>query len=99
MPPHLGVKQGDEHTKGQLPPSLDLRAMADAAAAPVAEVLAVIGQQAIVVLADARASASHDLFGRIRWPVVIDDLYGVANGKSRQRYLLDGAALPKPGKT
>jgi hypothetical protein len=53
------VKQGEEYTEGQLAPTLDLRTAADAAEAPVAEVLAVIGQQAIVVLADARANASH----------------------------------------
>jgi hypothetical protein len=46
--------------------ALDLRTVTDAAEAPVAEVLAVIGQQAIVILADARAGASYNLFGRIR---------------------------------
>jgi hypothetical protein len=35
------MKQGEEYTEGQLPPTLDLRTAADAAEAPVAEVLAV----------------------------------------------------------
>ena len=62
----LRVKHGEEYAKGEPQSSFDLCAVADAAEAPVAEVLAVIGQQAIVVLTDTRARAQYDLFGRIR---------------------------------
>jgi hypothetical protein len=65
-PPHpLRVKQGAEYSEWQPQRSFHLSAMADAAETPVAEVLAVISQQAIIILAEARTRASDNLFGRI----------------------------------
>ena len=76
---------------------LELSAPVDAADAPVAEVLAVIGQQAIVVLAETRAGAPNDLCGRKDGDGVFDPAYLVAAGESGQGHLLDRAALPAPG--
>jgi hypothetical protein len=59
------VKQGIEYSEWQLQRSLHLSAMAHAVETPVAEMLAVIGQQAIIVLTEARAGASDYFFGRI----------------------------------
>src|ERR1019366_2072365 len=78
-------------------PPFDLRAATDTAEAPIAEVLAVIGQQAIIVLAEARSSASDNFLGGIRRPRVIHDPHIVAIGKSRQGYFLDRPALPESG--
>jgi hypothetical protein len=96
IPPHgLRVKQGTEYSERQPQRSLHLSAVADAGETPVAEVLAVIGEHAIIILAEARAGASDNLFGRKGRPVVIDDLHRAADGKSRQGHLLDRAALPE----
>ena len=66
-PPYrLGMEQCIEYSEGQLQRLLHLGAVAHAAETPVAEMLAVIGQQAIVTLAEARSGTSDDLFGRIR---------------------------------
>ena len=60
-PPHrLRVKQSAEYSERQLQRSLHLSAVAHAAETPVAEVLAVIGQKAIIILAEARAGASNN---------------------------------------
>ena len=90
----LGVKQRAEHSEWQPERACHLSAQANAAETPGAKVLAVIGQQAIVILAEARASTPHNLFGRIRRIEVIDDPHLMTIGKSKQRYLLDGSALP-----
>jgi hypothetical protein len=39
--------------------------MADAADTPVAEVLTIVGEKPIIVLAESRKSAPDNLFGRI----------------------------------
>jgi hypothetical protein len=63
-PPHwLGVKQSIEDSEWQLQRLLHLSAVAHAAETPVAEVLAVIGQQAIIILAEARPGTSDYLRG------------------------------------
>src|ERR1700685_2514949 len=99
-PPRLRMKQSIEDSERQLQRLLDLRAVANAAETPVAEVLAGIGQQAIIVLPEARPGASDDPFGRIRRLGVFDDADWATNGKSRQGHLLDRTALPKsPGET
>lgn len=98
-PPYrLGMEQCIEYSEGQLQRLLHLGAVAHAAETPVAEMLAVIGQQAIVTLAEARPGTSDDLFGRIRRLRVFGDAYWATDGKSRQTHLLDWPALPKtPG--
>jgi hypothetical protein len=90
----LRVKQSAEHSEWQPERVCHLSAQANAAETPVAKVLAVIGQQAIVILAEARASTPYNFFGRIRRIEVIDDPHLVTIRKSKQRYLLDGSALP-----
>jgi hypothetical protein len=66
-PPHrLRVKQGAEYSERQLQRSLYLSAVAHTEVTPVAKVLAVIGQQAIIILSEAGAGTSDDLFGRIQ---------------------------------
>jgi hypothetical protein len=90
----LRVEHSAEYPEWQLERTCHLSAQAHAAETPVAKVLAVVGQQAIVILAEARASTPHSLFGRIRWIEVIDDPHLMTIGKSKQRYLLDGSALP-----
>jgi hypothetical protein len=63
-PPHrLHLKQSIEDSKWQLQRLLHLSAMAHAADTPVAEVLAVIGEESIIVLAEARACAPDYFFG------------------------------------
>jgi hypothetical protein len=57
--------------------------MADAAETPVAEVLAVIGQHAIVILAETRPGAPDDFVGRKFHPRMIDDSYTPAGRESR----------------
>jgi hypothetical protein len=61
-PRELRMKQSAESSEWQPQWSLHLSAAVDAAETPVAEVFAVIGQQAIVILAEARAGASDNLF-------------------------------------
>ena len=95
----LRVKQSAEYSEWQLERACHLSAQANAAETPVAKVLAVIGQQTIVVLAEARASTPYNLFRRIRRIEVIDDPHLMTIGKSKQRYLLDGTALPGPRET
>src|SRR5271168_1020016 len=99
-PPYrLGMKQCIEDSEWQLQRLLHLSAVAHAAETPVAEMLAVIGQQAIITLAEARPGTSDDLFGRIRRLRVFGDAYWATDGKSRQTHLLDWPALPKtPGR-
>jgi hypothetical protein len=95
-PPHrLRMKQSIEDPEWQLQRLLHLSAVAHAAETPVAKVLAVIGQQAIIILTEARSGASNYLCGRIRRLGVIDDADWATDGKSRQRHLLDWTALPK----
>jgi hypothetical protein len=64
------VKQNIEYAEWQVQRSLHLGAMAHAVQTPAAEMLAVIGQQAIIVLAETRAGASDYFFGRIRNNVI-----------------------------
>jgi len=61
----LGVEQAAEYPRRQSQPFLYLSTAADPAETPVAKVLAIIGQQTIVVLAETRAGAPDDLIGRI----------------------------------
>ena len=91
----LRVKQSAEYSEWQLQRSLHLSAVAYAGETPVAEVLAVIGHHAIVILAEARAGAPDNLVGRIWRCGVVDDAYGATDGKSRQGHLLDRSALPE----
>jgi hypothetical protein len=94
------VKQSaEQHSEWQPERACHLSAPAHAAETPVAKVFAVIGQQAIVILAETRAGTPHYLLGRIRWIEVIDDPHLMTIGKSKQRYLLDGSALPGSRKT
>src|SRR5208337_4946144 len=97
-PRRLGVQQSIENSEWQLQWLLHLSAVAHAAEKPVAEVLAVIGQQAIIIFSEARSGTSDYLFGRIRRLGVIDDADWATDGKSRQGHLLDRTALPEsPG--
>ena len=61
----LRVKQRTDNPQWQLQPAFHLCAAADAAETPVAEVLAVISQQPVITLTEARAGAPHNLFRRI----------------------------------
>jgi hypothetical protein len=67
----------------QLQRLLHLSAMAHAVQTPVAQVLAVVGQQAIIVLAEARAGAPDYFVGRKQRLGVFDDAYRVTDAKSR----------------
>jgi hypothetical protein len=98
-PRRLRMKQRAEQAKWHHQRSFHLGAMTDAVETPIAEVLAVIGQQAIVILAEARAGASDDFFGRKDGLGVIDDSQLAAGGESRQGDFLYRTALPEPGKT
>jgi hypothetical protein len=61
----LRMKQGAEYSKWHLQPSFHLSATADTAETPVAEVLAIIGQQSVIILAETRAGALDNRFRRI----------------------------------
>src|SRR5712671_4603373 len=93
------MKQRAEHAKWQHQRPFHLGAVTDAVEAPIAEVLAVIGQQAIIILAEARASASDGFFGRKYRLGVIDASHFAAGGESRQRDFLNRTALPEPRET
>ncbi len=96
----LRVKQGPENSEKQLEKRLKMHlgAMAHAAVTPVAEVLAVIGEQTIIILAEPRARTSNDLLRRKRRRGVVDDAYRMTPGKSKQGHFLDRSALPEsPG--
>jgi hypothetical protein len=70
----------------------DLFAAAFAEQAPCAEVLAVIGQQAIAVFAEPRASAQHGMRARIRREPTRAHRNGVAIGELLDWDFFDGAA-------
>jgi hypothetical protein len=91
----LRVKQGHERPQGQAQWLPNLGAVADATDTPVAEMLTIVGQKPVIILAEARARASYNLLGGIRTGGVFNHLYGVAAAKLPQRYLLDGATLPQ----
>src|SRR5450631_89053 len=93
------MKQRAEHAKWQHQRPFPLGAMTDAVERPIAEVLAVIGQQAIIVLTEARMGASDDFFGRKYRSWVMDDSHRVPGGESSQGDLLNRTALPECGET
>jgi hypothetical protein len=65
-PQRLRLKQSIEYTERQLQRPLHLSAIAHAVETPVAKVLAVVGEEAIIVLTEARAGAPDYLVWRIR---------------------------------
>jgi hypothetical protein len=74
------MKQGTEESQGRAP--LHLFAAANSAPTPVAEVLAVIGQQPIIVLAETRPGALDDLLRRILRLELVNDPHLMTVGKS-----------------
>jgi hypothetical protein len=96
-PSRLRVKQRAEQAKWPHQRSFRLGAMTDAVETPIAEVLAVIGQQAIIILAEARAGTSDDFFGRKYTFRVMDDSHLAPGGESRQGDILNRTALPECG--
>lgn len=96
-PHRLRMKQRAEHAKRQYQRPFHLGAMTDAVEAPIAEVLAIIGEQAIVILAEARAGAADDFLRRECRPGLIDDSCLAPGAESRQRDLLYRTALPESG--
>jgi hypothetical protein len=93
------MKQRAEQAKWQHKRPFHLGAMTDAVETPIAEVLAVIGQQAIIVLTEARTGASDDFFGRKYRSGMSDDSHRVTGGESRQGDFLNWTALPECGET
>src|ERR1700677_4653640 len=92
-PERLRVKWGAEQAKRQ--PPLHLSAATDTTETPIAEVLAIVAQQPIIVLPEARAGAPDDLIGRKLRLGMIDDRQRMTVGESSQRHLLHRSALPE----
>jgi len=73
----LRMKSSAQEFQWPLQTPFDLGTAANAAQTPVAEVLAIVGQQPVVVLAQARAGAPDDFVGRIDRVGVLDDLHRI----------------------
>ena len=90
------MKQGAEYLKWQPPPSFDLSTSADTADTPVAEVLTIVSEQPISVLAETRAGAPDNLARRKVRLGMSDGPHWMTVDKLAQRHLLHRSALPEP---
>ncbi len=79
--------------------TFNLCTAADTADAPIAQVLAVIAQQAEIALAEPRAGALHNLLRRVARFRVRDDAHRLTESKLDDIHFLDGSGTPGAAET
>jgi len=88
-----------QHSLGQPEHSLDLIAARYPAQTPLAEVLAIVGQQSITVLADARTRPANDFFSVKVSGGATPHPQGSSCGEKRERDFFYRAAAQASGET